>query len=159
MQGGESRSGCAAHGEINEDKIPPGACCAWQGDPGDPGPWVIVPALFPGRCPAASAALLHRLCCPIRAVSWAPAAVPLCLLPQPITPAYPSYINKNGGGAGALAFLIVISILNAARNSLSFFLLLIVSMGLSVVTPSLGDVMSRIRILTGLHFIFGGELV
>ncbi|ODN97486.1 major facilitator protein [Cryptococcus wingfieldii CBS 7118] len=69
--------------------------------------------------------------------------------------AYYRYINKNGGGATSLAFLFVIAVLNAARNSLSFFLLLIVSMGLSVVTQSLGTVMTKVRILTALHFIFG----
>ncbi|CAK9779553.1 hypothetical protein CC85DRAFT_288042 [Cutaneotrichosporon oleaginosum] len=68
---------------------------------------------------------------------------------------YYRYINKHGGGAGSIAFLIVISILNAARNSLSFFLLLIVAMGLSVVTPSLGPVMMRVWLLTAFHFIFG----
>lgn len=68
---------------------------------------------------------------------------------------YYRYVNKHGGGAGAIAFLIVISILNAARNSLSFFLLLIVAMGLSVVTPSLGPVMMRVWLLTAFHFIFG----
>ncbi|ORY26066.1 lung seven transmembrane receptor-domain-containing protein [Naematelia encephala] len=68
---------------------------------------------------------------------------------------YYRYINKHGGGATSLAFLFVISILNAARNSLSFFLLLIVSMGLSVVTQSLGPVMNRVRLLTGFHFVFG----
>jgi hypothetical protein len=72
--------------------------------------------------------------------------------------AYYRYINKHGGGATSLAFLFVISVLNAARNSLSFFLLLIVSMGLSVVRQSLGGVMTKVRILTGLHFVFGGEL-
>lgn len=71
--------------------------------------------------------------------------------------AYYRYINKNGGGAGSIAFLFVIATLNAARNSLSFFLLLIVCMGLSVVTQSLGSVMTRVRILTAFHFIFGGE--
>jgi hypothetical protein len=71
--------------------------------------------------------------------------------------AYYRYINKHGGGAGSLAFLFVVAILNAARNSLSFFLLLIVSMGLSVVTQSLGSVMLKIRALTAFHFIFGGE--
>ena len=71
--------------------------------------------------------------------------------------AYYRYINKQGGGASSLAFLFVVSVLNAARNSLSFFLLLIVSMGLSVVTQSLGGVMNKIRILTGFHFVFGGE--
>lgn len=68
---------------------------------------------------------------------------------------YYRYINKHGGGAGAVAFLMVISVLNAARNSLSFFLLLIVAMGLSVVTPSLGPVMNRVWLLTGFHFVFG----
>lgn len=70
--------------------------------------------------------------------------------------AYYRYINKHGGGAASIAFLVVVSVLNAARNSLSFFLLLIVSMGLSVVTPSLGTVMLRVWALTALHFIFGG---
>ncbi|KAJ9115409.1 hypothetical protein QFC22_005166 [Naganishia vaughanmartiniae] len=69
--------------------------------------------------------------------------------------AYYRYINKHGGGSGSMAFLFVVAILNAARNSLSFFLLLIVSMGLSVVTPSLGSIMNRIRLLTAMHFIFG----
>ncbi|KIR28122.1 major facilitator protein [Cryptococcus deuterogattii 99/473] len=69
--------------------------------------------------------------------------------------AYYRYINKHGGGTASLAFLFVIAVLNAARNSLSFFLLLIVCMGLSVVTHSLGSVMHRVRLLTVLHFIFG----
>ncbi|KAI9632189.1 major facilitator protein [Dioszegia hungarica] len=69
--------------------------------------------------------------------------------------AYYRYINKHGGGTTSIVFLFVIAILNAARNSLSFFLLLIVSMGLSVVTQSLGGVMTRVRVLTGFHFVFG----
>lgn len=69
--------------------------------------------------------------------------------------AYYRYINKHGGGTASLAFLFVIAVLNAARNSLSFFLLLIVCMGLSVVTHSLGSVMNKVRLLTILHFIFG----
>ncbi|KIR32534.1 major facilitator protein [Cryptococcus deuterogattii MMRL2647] len=69
--------------------------------------------------------------------------------------AYYRYINKHGGGTASLAFLFVIAVLNAARNSLSFFLLLIVCMGLSVVTHSLGSVMHKVRLLTALHFIFG----
>jgi hypothetical protein len=71
--------------------------------------------------------------------------------------AYYRYLNKHGGGASSLAFLFVIATLSAARNSLSFFLLLIVCMGLSVVTQSLGGVMTRVRVLTGLHFVFGGK--
>lgn len=73
--------------------------------------------------------------------------------------AYYRFINKHGGGTSSLVFLFVIATLNAARNSLSFFLLLIVAMGLSVVKQSLGSVMTRIRILTAFHFIFGGGLI
>jgi hypothetical protein len=71
--------------------------------------------------------------------------------------AYYRYINKHGGGTSSLIFLFVIATLSAARNSLSFFLLLIVCMGLSVVTQDLGGVMGRVRALTGAHFAFGGK--
>jgi uncharacterized membrane protein len=52
-------------------------------------------------------------------------------------------------------FLIVVSILNAARNSFSFFLLLIVCMGYGVVKPSLGRTMVWVRGLALVHFVFG----
>jgi len=71
--------------------------------------------------------------------------------------AYYRYINKHGGGTSSLIFLFVIAILSAARNSLSFFLLLVVCMGLSVVTQDLGGVMGRVRALTAGHFVFGGK--
>lgn len=48
-----------------------------------------------------------------------------------------------------------VALLNAARNSISFFMLLIVCMGYGVVRPSLGSVMIRVRILAVVHFIFG----
>lgn len=48
------------------------------------------------------------------------------------------------------------AIFDAGRNALSFFLLLVVSLGLSVVRESLGRLMMRCQILAGLHFIFGG---
>lgn len=48
-----------------------------------------------------------------------------------------------------------VSILDAARNSLSFFLLLIVSLGLGVVREEL-EVMPKARLLAILHAIFGG---
>nr|ODN74282.1 hypothetical protein L203_06630 [Cryptococcus depauperatus CBS 7841] len=69
--------------------------------------------------------------------------------------AYYWYINRYGGGTPSIVFLLVISILNAGRNSLSLFLVLIISMGLSVVRQSLGSVVTKVRILTALHFIFG----
>jgi hypothetical protein len=71
--------------------------------------------------------------------------------------AYYRYINKHGGGTSSLIFLFVIATLSAARNSLSFFLLLVVCMGLSVVTQDLGGVMGRVRALTAGHFVFGGK--
>lgn len=40
---------------------------------------------------------------------------------------------------------------------MSFFMLLVVSMGLSVVKESLGRTMLRCQILAGAHFIFGSK--
>lgn len=40
---------------------------------------------------------------------------------------------------------------------MSFFMLLVVSLGLSVVRESLGKTMLRCQILAGLHFVFGSE--
>lgn len=51
--------------------------------------------------------------------------------------------------------LILVSILNAARNSISFFLLLIVCLGYGVVRSNLGRRMLWARILAATHFIFG----
>jgi hypothetical protein len=56
---------------------------------------------------------------------------------------------------GARSLLVMTSILDAARNSTSLFLLLIVSMGYGVVRPSIGTVMRRVQILTGIHFLCG----
>ena len=51
--------------------------------------------------------------------------------------------------------MIIDAIFNAARNSFSFFLLLIVCMGYGVVKPTLGRTMLYVRILAVAHFIFG----
>jgi hypothetical protein len=56
---------------------------------------------------------------------------------------------------GARSLLVMTSILDAARNSTSLFLLLIVSMGYGVVRPSIGSVMRRVQILTAVHFLCG----
>lgn len=48
-----------------------------------------------------------------------------------------------------------VAMLNAARNSISFFMLLIVCMGYGVVRPSLGATMNRVRLLAIIHFSFG----
>lgn len=51
--------------------------------------------------------------------------------------------------------MIIVAILNAGRNSFSFFLLLIVCMGYGVVKPSLGRTMIYVRFLAIGHFVFG----
>lgn len=51
--------------------------------------------------------------------------------------------------------MIVVAVLNAGRNSFSFFLLLIVCMGYGVVKPSLGKTMIYVRWLAAAHFVFG----
>ncbi|KUJ22135.1 integral membrane protein-like protein [Mollisia scopiformis] len=65
------------------------------------------------------------------------------------------YMNRNGSNLGAKVLMIVVAILNAGRNSFSFFLLLIVCMGYGVVKPTLGKTMIYVRWLAGAHFVFG----
>ncbi|KAK3375289.1 lung seven transmembrane receptor-domain-containing protein [Podospora didyma] len=65
------------------------------------------------------------------------------------------YLNRNGSNVGSRVLLVVVSVLNAARNSFSFFLLLIVCMGYGVVKPTLGRTMIYVRWLAIAHFIFG----
>lgn len=71
---------------------------------------------------------------------------------------YYRYLNAHGRGTASTAFLFVVAILDAGRNALSFFMLLVVSLGLSVVRESLGRTMLRCQLLTAAHFIFGGML-
>ncbi|GAB0137418.1 hypothetical protein EsDP_00005683 [Epichloe bromicola] len=72
-----------------------------------------------------------------------------------ITWGYYDYQNHGGSTVGSKAFLIIVGILNAARNSFSFFLLLIVCMGYGVVKPTLGRTMIYVRWLAAAHFVFG----
>lgn len=65
------------------------------------------------------------------------------------------YQNRHGLNTGAKVLLVVVSILSAARNSFSFFLLLIVCMGYGVVKQNLGKAMVWIRYLAVTHFAFG----
>ncbi|KAK0723086.1 lung seven transmembrane receptor-domain-containing protein [Lasiosphaeria miniovina] len=65
------------------------------------------------------------------------------------------YLNIHGSDVGAKVLLIIVAILNAARNSFSFFLLLIVCMGYGVVKPTLGRTMVHVRWLAIVHFCFG----
>ncbi|CAN8097273.1 unnamed protein product [Discula destructiva] len=65
------------------------------------------------------------------------------------------YLNRNGSNVGAKVLLVTVAVLNAVRNSFSFFLLLIVCMGYGVVKPTLGRTMVHVRWLAIAHFIFG----
>ncbi|RDW94676.1 integral membrane protein-like protein [Coleophoma crateriformis] len=65
------------------------------------------------------------------------------------------YLNRAGSNVGSKALMMIVSILNAGRNSFSFFLLLIVCMGYGVVKPTLGKTMIYVRWLAGAHFVFG----
>lgn len=65
------------------------------------------------------------------------------------------YLNRNGSNIGSKILLVIVGILNAARNSFSFFLLLIVCMGYGVVKPTLGRTMIYVRWLAIAHFVFG----
>lgn len=68
---------------------------------------------------------------------------------------YYDYQNRHGNNIGAKVLMIVVAVLNAFRNSFSFFLLLIVCMGYGVVKPSLGKTMTVVRWLAVAHFVFG----
>ncbi|KAB5557948.1 lung seven transmembrane receptor-domain-containing protein [Coniochaeta sp. 2T2.1] len=65
------------------------------------------------------------------------------------------YLNRNGSSVGSKVLLVVVAVLNAIRNSFSFFLLLIVCMGYGVVKPTLGRTMIWVRWLAIAHFVFG----
>ncbi|KAF6814397.1 lung seven transmembrane domain-containing protein [Colletotrichum sojae] len=65
------------------------------------------------------------------------------------------YLNRNGANIGSKVLLVLVAILNAARNSFSFFLLLIVCMGYGVVKHTLGRTMIWVRWLAIAHFLFG----
>ena len=65
------------------------------------------------------------------------------------------YQNRHGSNIGTKVLMIIVAILNAGRNSFSFFLLLIVCLGYGVVKPSLGKTMLMVRGLALGHFVFG----
>jgi hypothetical protein len=65
------------------------------------------------------------------------------------------YQNRHGMNVGSKVLLGVVSVMSAARNSFSFFLLLIVCMGYGVVKHTLGKTMIYVRWLAIAHFVFG----
>ena len=83
------------------------------------------------------------------------ATIIFLIVEQLMTWGFYDYQNRHGNTAGNKVYLVVVAILNAARISLSFFLLLIVCMGYGVVKPSLGRTMIYVRILAIVHFVLG----
>jgi Lung seven transmembrane receptor len=83
------------------------------------------------------------------------AIIVFLIIEMAMTWGFYDYQNRHGSNAGSKAFMILVAILNAGRNSFSFFLLLIVCMGYGVVKPSLGKTMVLIRGLAAAHFVFG----
>ncbi|CAI2163193.1 1817_t:CDS:2 [Funneliformis geosporum] len=63
--------------------------------------------------------------------------------------------NYNTYGRSSTFLIIFVAVLNAGRNSISFFMLLIVCMGYGVVKPTLGNTMNKCRALAATHFLFG----
>lgn len=68
---------------------------------------------------------------------------------------YYAFLNNDGQPGVAGVWLVFVAVLNAMRNSLSLSLLLVASMGLGVVRPTLGGTILRIRSLAFVHFICG----
>lgn len=83
------------------------------------------------------------------------AIIVFLIVEQLMTWGFYDYQNNHGSNALAKVLLIIVSILNAGRNSFSFFLLLIVCMGYGVVKPTLGKTMVYVRFLAIAHFVFG----
>ncbi|OUM69600.1 hypothetical protein PIROE2DRAFT_2468, partial [Piromyces sp. E2] len=68
---------------------------------------------------------------------------------------YIYYNHYNETNDNSLVLLIIAGSLNAGRNSLTFFILLIVCMGYGVVKQSLGSTMRKVQLLTLVHFTCG----
>lgn len=72
-----------------------------------------------------------------------------------LTWAFYDYLNRHGSNTLSKFLLVLVAVLNAIRNSFSFFLLLIVCMGYGVVKHTLGKTMIYVRYLAIAHFFFG----
>ncbi|GAA5892607.1 uncharacterized protein JCM6883_007412 [Sporobolomyces salmoneus] len=68
---------------------------------------------------------------------------------------YQVYLNEYGHPGVAGAYLVLLSVIGAARNSTSLYLLCLAAMGLSIVRPSLGGALARVRLLGLCHLVFG----
>ncbi|KAJ1661790.1 hypothetical protein EV178_006399 [Coemansia sp. RSA 1646] len=79
----------------------------------------------------------------------------VCLLAVDMGMNFGFWKYYNTTGSPSMVFSIFTLIIDAGRNSLSFFMLLVVSLGWGVVRPSLGKTMIRCILLTMVHFSAG----
>ncbi|KAI8819315.1 lung seven transmembrane receptor-domain-containing protein [Fimicolochytrium jonesii] len=68
---------------------------------------------------------------------------------------YGFFEDYNRLGRSSAGLLVASVILNAGRNSISFFMLLIVALGYGVVRPTLGSTMKKCIYFTIVHFVCG----
>ncbi|KAJ2777192.1 hypothetical protein H4R18_005272 [Coemansia javaensis] len=79
----------------------------------------------------------------------------VCLLAVDMGLNFGFWKHYNSTGAPSMAYSVATLVIDAGRNSLSFFMLLVVSLGWGVVHPSLGKKMIRCILLAIVHFFAG----
>ncbi|KAJ2384042.1 hypothetical protein GGI23_007018 [Coemansia sp. RSA 2559] len=79
----------------------------------------------------------------------------ICLLAVDMGMNFGFWRYYNTTGSPSMVFSIFTLVIDAGRNSLSFFMLLVVSLGWGVVRPSLGKTMIRCILLAIVHFSAG----
>ncbi|GAA5906493.1 hypothetical protein JCM6882_004450 [Rhodosporidiobolus microsporus] len=83
------------------------------------------------------------------------ATVAFVVLEQLVTWRYWNALNEGIHEGVAGMYLLFVSALNAARNTVSLYLLCLAAMGLSIVRPHLGAALAKVRLLAICHFFFG----
>ncbi|GAA5829862.1 hypothetical protein JCM11251_007911 [Rhodosporidiobolus azoricus] len=83
------------------------------------------------------------------------ATVAFVVLEQLITWRYWNALNEGIHEGVAGMYLMLVAALNAARNTVSLYLLCLAAMGLSIVRPHLGAALAKVRLLAICHFCFG----
>ncbi|KAJ1734265.1 hypothetical protein LPJ61_001169 [Coemansia biformis] len=87
----------------------------------------------------------------------------ICLLAVDMGMNFGFWKHYNSAGAPSMVYSVFTLVVDAGRNSLSFFMLLVVALGWGVVHPSLGSKMIRCVMLAIVHFfagcLYGGGLL
>lgn len=79
--------------------------------------------------------------------------VALSIVCTMVSTGYFYFANSKGYTTGSKVFAFFLSLAQSARQSYFGFLLLIVSLGYSIVVPSLGSLLRKCQILAGLQFV------